>query len=375
MAAVLTEFGMVEGQDFTMESLQTPVEMGTLYPAFTSTMAKGNNSADSPESSPESTSLAFVCSDRQYDLYWYHPNYLGSVDLVTNKAGRVHQFFMYTAWGEAMYEYTAQSSSGSFDSPYRFNGKELDKETGYGYYGARYYQSKLSMWLSVDPLAHKYPNMSPYAFTGNNPVMLVDPDGNTIVPADEETANVVVDGAARVLLENNPFYYDSQVGQIKYKEFNREDFSPEQLELVDRYVSLIDSQTDIVNVSLVDVDQKIEETGKTLRQRGNSGITVPYNVTDSETGERVGTISNVYIAKNPVREGNSDMYGNPTYKPEPSWYPSLTGIHEIGGHAYLHAFFPNLQNKNEEVTNFEQRMRPLFHDKGRPVGGFAPKHK
>jgi hypothetical protein len=231
------------------------------------------------------------------------------------------------------------------------------------------------MWLSVDPLAHKYPNMSPYAFTGNNPVMLVDPDGNTIVPADEETANVVVDGAARVLLENNPFYYDSQVGQIKYKEFNREDFSPEQLELVDRYVSLIDSQTDIVNVSLVDVDQKIEETGKTLRQRGNSGITVPYNVTDSETGERVGTISNVYIAKNPVREGNSDMYGNPTYKPEPSWYPSLTGIHEIGGHAYLHAFFPNLQNKNEEVTNFEQRMRPLFHDKGRPVGGFAPKHK
>jgi RHS repeat-associated protein len=375
MAAVLTEFGMVEGQDFTMESLQTPVEMGTLYPAFTSTMAKGNNSADSPESSPESTSLAFVCSDRQYDLYWYHPNYLGSVDLVTNKAGRVHQFFMYTAWGEAMYEYTAQSTSGSFDSPYRFNGKELDKETGYGYYGARYYQSKLSMWLSVDPLAHKYPNMSPYAFTGNNPVMLVDPDGNTIVPADEETANVVVDGAARVLLENNPFYYDSQVGQIKYKEFNREDFSPEQLELVDRYVSLIDSQTDIVNVSLVDVDQKIEETGKTLRQRGNSGITVPYNVTDSETGERVGTISNVYIAKNPVREGNSDMYGNPTYKPEPSWYPSLTGIHEIGGHAYLHAFFPNLQNKNEEVTNFEQRMRPLFHDKGRPVGGFAPKHK
>jgi RHS repeat-associated protein len=179
-AAVLTEFGMVEGQDFTLESLQTPVEMGTLYTAFTSTMAKGNNSADSPESSPESTSLAFVCSDRQYDLYWYHPNYLGSVDLVTNKAGRVHQFFMYTAWGEAMYEYTAQSSSGSFDSPYRFNGKELDKETGYGYYGARYYQSKLSMWLSVDPHAGSYPSLSPYLFVANNPINAIDPDGRDI---------------------------------------------------------------------------------------------------------------------------------------------------------------------------------------------------
>jgi RHS repeat-associated protein len=93
---------------------------------------------------------------------------------------------MYTAWGEAMYEYTAQSTTGSFDSPYRFNGKELDKETGYGYYGARYYQSKLSMWLSVDPLAHKYPNMSPYAFTGNNPVMLVDPDGREIYEVAED---------------------------------------------------------------------------------------------------------------------------------------------------------------------------------------------
>jgi RHS repeat-associated protein len=97
---------------------------------------------------------------------------------------------MYTAWVEAMYEYNAQSTSGSFDSPYRFNGKELDKETGYGYYGARHYQSKLSMWLSVDPLAHKYPNMSPYAFTGNNPVMLVDPDGNRIISVHGTWSNV-----------------------------------------------------------------------------------------------------------------------------------------------------------------------------------------
>jgi RHS repeat-associated protein len=180
MVAVLTEFGMVEGQDFTLESLQTPVEMGTLYPAFTSTMAKGTISADSPESSPESTSLAFVCSDRQYDMYWYHPNYLGSVDLVTNKAGRVHQFFMYTAWGEAMYDYTAQSSSGSFDSPYRFNGKELDKETGNLYFGQRYYQPQSSTWISVDRLASKYPALSPYCFVMNNPINLIDPNGDSV---------------------------------------------------------------------------------------------------------------------------------------------------------------------------------------------------
>ena len=36
---------------------------------------------------------------------------------------------------------------------------------------------KWSVWLSMDPLASKYPSMSPYVFTGNNPIMLVDPDG------------------------------------------------------------------------------------------------------------------------------------------------------------------------------------------------------
>jgi RHS repeat-associated protein len=56
-----------------------------------------------------------------------------------------------------------------------------DVETGNYYYGARYYNPMVSVWLGVDPLAHKYPHMSSYVFTGNNPVMLVDPDGMRIV--------------------------------------------------------------------------------------------------------------------------------------------------------------------------------------------------
>ncbi len=61
--------------------------------------------------------------------------------------------------------------------PYKFNGKELDEETGLYYYGARYYDPNLSLWLSVDPLAEKYPNISSYAYCNNNPVKFVDPDG------------------------------------------------------------------------------------------------------------------------------------------------------------------------------------------------------
>ncbi len=59
-----------------------------------------------------------------------------------------------------------------------FTGKELDPETGYSYFGARYLESALtSLWLSVDPMADKYPSISPYAYCAWNPVKLVDPDG------------------------------------------------------------------------------------------------------------------------------------------------------------------------------------------------------
>lgn len=60
-----------------------------------------------------------------------------------------------------------------------FAGKEKDAESGYHYFGARYYDSEaLTGWLSVDPMADKYPGLSPYTYCAWNPVKLVDPDGN-----------------------------------------------------------------------------------------------------------------------------------------------------------------------------------------------------
>ena len=57
-------------------------------------------------------------------------------------------------------------------------GKERDSETGFSYFGARYYDSDiLTSWLSVDPMADKYPSLSPYNYCAWNPIRLVDPDG------------------------------------------------------------------------------------------------------------------------------------------------------------------------------------------------------
>ncbi len=58
------------------------------------------------------------------------------------------------------------------------NGKEKDWESGFHYYGARYYWSEmLTGWLSIDPMADKYPNISPYNYCHWNPVVAIDPDG------------------------------------------------------------------------------------------------------------------------------------------------------------------------------------------------------
>ena len=70
--------------------------------------------------------------------------------------------------------------------PSSFTGKEKDEETGYGYFGARYMDHVLTtMWLSVDPMADKYPSISPYAYCAWNPIKLIDPEGQEAIASDD----------------------------------------------------------------------------------------------------------------------------------------------------------------------------------------------
>ncbi|WP_303850168.1 RHS repeat domain-containing protein [Apibacter mensalis] len=105
--------------------------------------------------------------------YYYHPDHLGSSSYITNLDGEIVQHVEYVPFGEVFIE----ERNNSWNTPYLFNGKELDEETGLYYYGARYYNPRESVWLSVDPLAEKYPNFSPYAYTFQNPIKFIDPDG------------------------------------------------------------------------------------------------------------------------------------------------------------------------------------------------------
>ena len=73
--------------------------------------------------------------------------------------------------------------------PQSSTGKERDSETGFSYFGARYYDSDLMTgWLSVDPLADKYPSLSPYAYCALNPIRVIDPNGDSILLKGEKGA-------------------------------------------------------------------------------------------------------------------------------------------------------------------------------------------
>ncbi|MBO7489274.1 MAG: RHS repeat-associated core domain-containing protein [Bacteroidales bacterium] len=77
-------------------------------------------------------------------------------------------------------------SAGSFS--FTFTGKEKDSESGFYYFGARYYDCDLSgLFLSVDPMSDKYPGLSPYAYCAWNPIKIIDPNGDTCKFANEES--------------------------------------------------------------------------------------------------------------------------------------------------------------------------------------------
>jgi len=81
----------------------------------------------------------------------------------------------YIPFGEVFID--ERPSASSWSTPYKFNAKELDEETGLYYYGARYYDPRTSVWISVDPLAEKYSGWSSYVYVHDNPLRFTDPDG------------------------------------------------------------------------------------------------------------------------------------------------------------------------------------------------------
>ena len=117
---------------------------------------------------------------------WYLKNHLGSTMLVygtvasTNPSeadvGEKIAAYDYRSFGE-MVELTPPATGKVTEN---FTGKEKDDETELNYFGARYLDPMLGMWISIDP-KRQFANPYLYAGNGMNPVNGVDPDGNVAI--------------------------------------------------------------------------------------------------------------------------------------------------------------------------------------------------
>jgi len=118
----------------------------------------------------------FINIDENENLQYFSvSDHLGSSSFITDAGGEAVQHLQYLPFGE---HFVSQTSS-SWQTRYTFSGKEKDVETGYSYFGARYYDSEESIWLSVDALSDKYLSTSPYMYVLGNPIGIIDPNGDS----------------------------------------------------------------------------------------------------------------------------------------------------------------------------------------------------
>ncbi len=149
-------------------------------------------------------------TEPEQNSYWFTSDHLGSSAFITNGSGVAIQHLeidrreirepplkqeqgreQYMAFGEIFVD---QRRTG-FGTPYKFNAKELDCESGYYYYGARYYDPRMARFLSVDPLAGDFPSWTSYHYVHNNPLRYTDPTGMRA----EESDGVIVGNNGRLI--------------------------------------------------------------------------------------------------------------------------------------------------------------------------------
>ena len=122
------------------------------------------------------------------ETFFYHSDHLGSTSCITDDHANITQYDAYLPYGELLVD----EHSSSEDLPYKFNGKELDQETGLYYYGARYMNPITSLWYGVDALTEKYPTIGGYVYCAGNSVTLIDPDGKAIHVANKTSYEILL---------------------------------------------------------------------------------------------------------------------------------------------------------------------------------------
>jgi RHS repeat-associated protein len=226
----------------------------------------------------------------------------------------------------------------TWSTPYTFSGKEKDAETGYGYFGARYYDSGLSMWLSVDPMSDKYPSMSPYNYCANNPVILVDPDGRAAV-------NVLIDPP-----------YMRRVSEC----FGNE-FSSPQINIWHSIPSVIPQNkfigwkyNNIVNCYTL-ANLQLNNVGYQSTSKYYQAYTEQKGVNKSQTQKAISYITKSLLAGKPVLAGVDDATGHRNNDETTDHWIVIVGMGTDKKGNYF-SFYDNATSDNGDGTSNQNKL-------------------
>ena len=236
------------------------------------------------------------------------------------------------------------------------SGKEKDSETGYHYFGARYYNSDLSLWLSVDPMSDKYPSLSPYNYCAWNPMKIVDPNGDSVINMHSININRIKGEISTI---------ESRIadcsGSNKTRKLQRE--LKEKNRLLKKEV---------------EYEQIVDNAINDLKRYGGDEFDLLNNLTDLT--ENHNTID-VYICVEPSINGVGGPWGQTSGKlSEHSYIPSMVSLNykgrEFAGKTLAHEGGHIIHDVNhpEALWGFYMNnpdVKRNGHDGGNPSGMMA----
>lgn len=126
-------------------------------------------------------------ADSKY--HYYLKDYQGNNRVVISSTGTVEETNHYYPFGGL---FAATNNV----QPYKYNGKEFDNKNGLNWYdyGARHYDATLGRFVMVDRFAEKYPLLSPYQYGANNPINIVDINGDSLKVMNVEIVDAIYHG-------------------------------------------------------------------------------------------------------------------------------------------------------------------------------------
>lgn len=133
------------------------------------------------------TNVGYITfADKVY--HYYLQDHQGNNCVVINQTGEIEEMNRYYPFGGIF-------SSTNDTQHYKYNGKELDANKGLNWYdyGARHYDAALGRFMVADRFSEKYVSLSPYQYAANNPVNIVDINGDSLsISKSTNTEDVVL---------------------------------------------------------------------------------------------------------------------------------------------------------------------------------------